>query len=468
MMKDESPHATRGRAAFARLLACLLATLAGAAAAMPHVAAANSVPRAGVIAPASGSGRTAILQSTYEDADGWRDLGSAHLLLNTSVSSRGAAYFKYDQNANRFYVFDGTVWRGGYAPRARAVIRTAFGVLSMSDTYAYGSGPRLTVRWRVGFASYMYNRNLRTYLYAKDDHVVASGWRRAGSWSVPAPAVTIPPIFPGDNPWNSRITTASVHPNSAHFINSIGASTELHADFGTVWDGAPNGIPYCTVGAGQVKVPISFYYPDESDPGPYPIPPGPPVEKGPYGEGDRHILIIDTNSKLLYEVYDAHPVPGGWSAGSGAIFDLTSNRLRPDSWTSADAAGLPIFPGLVRYDEVAAGAINHALRFTVPRTQRGFIHPATHFASDSDNPDLPPMGLRLRLKAGYDLSSFPRPVRVILQTLKTYGMFVADNGGPWYISGAPDARFSDDELHEISRVRGRDFEVVYTGPILGR
>lgn len=420
------------------------------------------------VTPATGSGRSAVIYARFSDRNGYRDIGTARLLLNRSLTSRGAACFAYDQNSNRFWVLDGTRWRGGYRSGARATVATSFGTLYMRDTYAWGYRSGLVVRWHIGFGRPLRGLDLNTYVYVRDDHGATRGWQRKGIWSVPADTGgTLPRIFPPNNPWNSDISTAPVHPNSDNFVASMGADTELHSDFGTVWNGAPNGIPYTTVRGDQARVPISFYYPDESDPGPYPIPPDAPIEGGPYGTGDRHILIVDTDNELLYEIYDAHPVPGGWSAGSGAIFDLTSNALRPDGWTSADAAGLPMFPGLVRYDEVQSGAINHALRFTTEQTQRAYIHPATHFASDDTDPNLPPMGLRFRLKADYDVSGFPQPVRVVLTALKKYGMFVADNGGPWYISGAPDMRWSDEELHEITRVAGHDFEAVYTGPILG-
>jgi hypothetical protein len=273
-------------------------------------------------------------------------------------------------------------------------------------------------------------------------------------------------IFPPDNPWNTDISKLPVHPRSAVYLQSIGLDANLHPDFGTVWEGAPSGIPYVVVGQDQPKVPVTFEYADESDPGPYPIPPNPPIEGGPDSEGDRHILIIDRDNHRLYELFSAYPTEKGWRAGSGAIFDLDSNALRPAGWTSADAAGLPIFPGLVRYDEVMEkGEIKHALRFTARRTQRGYISPARHFASSSSDPNLPPMGLRVRLKADYDVSGFPRPVQVILTALKKYGLLLADNGGNWFISGAPDPRWDDEALAAIKRVKGRDLEVVDTGPI---
>lgn len=271
-------------------------------------------------------------------------------------------------------------------------------------------------------------------------------------------------IFPPDNPWNQDISVLPVHSNSANFINSIGANTGLHPDFGTVWEGAPIGIPYVVINGDVPSVPVQFYYDDESDPGPYPIPGNVPIEGGANSSGDRHIIVVDAAHRMLYELYDAYPAAGGWTAGSGAIYPLTSNALRPAGWTSADAAGLPIFPGLARYEEIVEqGELQHALRFTVSQTQRAYISPARHYASESADPDRPPMGLRLRLKADFDETPFPACVQVILRGLKRYGMMVADNGSNWYISGSPDSRWSDDELHSLGNVKGNDFEVVYTG-----
>lgn len=278
-------------------------------------------------------------------------------------------------------------------------------------------------------------------------------------------------IFPADNPWNTRVDDLPVHPESGRWIDSIGLGTKLHPDFGTVWRGAPIGIPYVVVPSDQPKVSVAFEYADESDAGPYPIPPNPPIEGGPNADpdSDRHILMIDPKKKLLYELFQVLPNgQGGWRAGSGAIFDLSTNRVRPDGWTSADAAGLPIFPGLVRYDEVAAGTIRHALRFTVEKTQRGYIFPARHFASRSSDRSLPPMGLRVRLRKDFDIAPYPKSVQVILTALKQYGMLLADNGGDWFISGVPDRRWNDDDLATLKRVKGRDLECVVTGPVKTR
>jgi len=277
--------------------------------------------------------------------------------------------------------------------------------------------------------------------------------------------------FPEDNPWNRDISQAPVDPNSAAIVESIGLAKSLHPDFGTVWQGAPSGIPYVVVDSRQPRVPVRFEYADESDPGPYPIPPDAPIEGGPAAKGDRHVLVIERDAWKLYETFSSYPQDGGksWKAGSGAVFDLNSNQLRPAGWTSADAAGLPIFPGLVRYDEVMEQmAIRHALRFTVRRSRRAYVPPATHFASRLTDANLPPMGMRVRLKAGVDLSKFPPLAQVILTALKRYGMMVADNGGDWFLSGAPDPRWNDEEIATLKRIKGRDFEVVKMAAVVTR
>jgi hypothetical protein len=239
----------------------------------------------------------------------------------------------------------------------------------------------------------------------------------------------------------------------------------VHPDFGSgLYDGQRIGIPYVVVsGRTTPKARPRFEYADESDAGPYPIPAGVPIEGNPHpDDGDRHALIVDRDTCTLYELYALHRAGAGWAAGSGAVWSLGSNKLRPAGWTSADAAGLPILPGLARYDEVAAGSIDHALRFTAPRTRRAYIYPARHDASDSTDPSLPSMGVRVRLKAGVNIAGFPPQARVVLEALKRYGMILADNGSPWYISGAPDPRWSNDDLHTLGRLTGADFEVVDT------
>jgi hypothetical protein len=273
------------------------------------------------------------------------------------------------------------------------------------------------------------------------------------------------PVFPTSSVWNQRVDRLPVARESATLIRSIGLDSAVHADFGSgLYDGSRLGIPYVVVsGSHTPKARPSFEYSDESDRGPYPIPGGVPIEGDPHpDDGDRHALIVDRDTCTLYELYALHRSGSGWAAGSGAIWSLRSNRLRPAGWTSADAAGLPILPGLARYDEVAAGSIDHALRFTAPRTRRAYTYPARHYASDSSDPSLPPMGLRVRLKASFVTRGFPPQARVVLEALKRYGMILADNGSPWYISGAPDPHWSNDDLHSLGRLTGADFEVVDT------
>lgn len=279
----------------------------------------------------------------------------------------------------------------------------------------------------------------------------------AGS-SGPAPSGSLPKlagceVFPADNPWNRDVSRDPVDPRSGAYIASIGAARFLHPDFGS---DPSYGIPWTAVSGAQPRVPMSFDYADESDPGPYPFPRDAPIEAG----GDRHVLVVDRDACRLYETFDSRYVGPGWRCGSGAIFDLRSNVLRPDGWTSADAAGLPILPGLARLEEAQAGEIRHALRFTVRRTQRAYVHPATHFASDDRDPDLPPMGVRLRLKSSYDVARFHGASRVILEALRRYGMFLADNGSDWFVSGETNRAWDDDDLEQLKGVPGSAFEVV--------
>lgn len=271
-------------------------------------------------------------------------------------------------------------------------------------------------------------------------------------------------VFPSNDIWNVPVDTLPVDSRSAAYITNIGSSATVHPDFGSQpWEGAPIGIPFVVVPGTQPKVTIYWTaYGDESDPGPYPVPSDAPIEGGSSSNGDRHVLVLDRDNCMLYELYRAFPhTGGGWDAESGAVYNLGSHALRPAGWTSADAAGLPMLPGLARYDEVAAGEITHALRFTVPRTRREYVWPARHFASSSTNPDYPPMGQRFRLKASFDVSGFAPQVQVILRALKKYGMILADNGSAWYISGAPDAGWDDDTLvTQLRQVHGTDFEAV--------
>lgn len=277
-------------------------------------------------------------------------------------------------------------------------------------------------------------------------------------------------LFPSDNAWNQDVSALPVDPNSAALVASIGLNTGLHPDFGTVYNGAPNGIPYVVVSGAQARVAINYTaYGDESDPGPYPVPANAPIEGGPTSTGDRHVLVIDRDNWKLYELGRAFSLNNGasWNADCGAIFDLNSNALRPAGWTSADAAGLPIFPGLVRYDEVfEQGVIAHALRFTVHDSRRAYVPPARHWASSNTSPNLPPMGMRVRLKQAFDISGFSPAMQVILRAMKKHGMIVADNGSNWYISGAPDPRWNDDELSTLKTIKGSNFEVVQMGTIV--
>jgi len=271
-----------------------------------------------------------------------------------------------------------------------------------------------------------------------------------------SPAIAGCPVFPADNAWNRRVDRLPADPRSKEIVAAIGAGN-LHADFGAgLWEGRPIGIPITIVGARTPRSRVSFDYASESDRVPYPIPAGVRIEGG----GDRHAILVDRDACRLYELYALRRAGDRWTAGSGAVWSLRTNRLRPAGWTSADAAGLPILPGLARYDEVARGRIAHALRFTVARSRRAYVWPARHFASDETDASLPPMGLRLRLRAGYPIASFPRQARIVLRALEEYGMVVADNGTSWMISGAPDSRWSNDQLHALQQVPGSAFEVV--------
>lgn len=275
-------------------------------------------------------------------------------------------------------------------------------------------------------------------------------------------------ILPADNIWNTPINALPVHAKSDTYINTIGKDKPVHPDFGSgLYNGAPIGIPFITVTGSQAKVSVTFTYDDESDVGPYPIPADAPIEGGSDSTGDRHVLVIDNDNGILYELYNAFPqADGSWQAGSGAIYSLSSNDLRPDTWTSADAAGLPVFPGLIRYDEVLQGAINHAIRFTTNQTKKEYVWPARHYASSLTDDKYPPMGQRFRLKSTFDSSSYSNDMKVIITALKTYGMILADNGSPWYISGAPDDRWDNDILNELKNIIGSDFEAVDTSSLM--
>ncbi len=288
----------------------------------------------------------------------------------------------------------------------------------------------------------------------------------------PAQSPTLPgapgcPMFPPDNAFNQRVDRLPVAAGSARYIARIGLGDPVHPDFGTVYDGAPNGIPYAIVSNTTKRVPVTFQYASESDGHNYPLPPNVPIEGGPKSAGDRHVIVVNRDTCTDYELFAAYPHDGGrrWTAGSGAIFNLRSDKLRPAGWTSADAAGLPILAGLAIYGQAANGAIDHALRFTAPCTSARYVYPARHEAGTCGGPGAPPMGLRVRLKASVNISHLPYQARVVAQTLKTYGMILADNGSPWYISGAPNPRWNDDALHQLDELTGREFQVVDTSSL---
>jgi hypothetical protein len=279
-----------------------------------------------------------------------------------------------------------------------------------------------------------------------------------------APTIAGCPVFPASNPWNQKVDTLPLASNSAQLIASMGLGGSVHADFGNgLYNGSRIGIPYVVVHAKTTpKSRVTFEYADESDKGPYPIPKNVPVEGYPAhaDEGDRHVLLVDRDACKLYEL------SGKWSGWSGAIWNLRSNAVRPAGWTSADAAGLPILPGLARWDgDASTGAIKHALRFTAERTRRAYIYPARHYASSLTDPSLPPMGLRVRLKANVSIAGLPPQARIVAQALKTYGMILADNGSNWYIGGAPSPKWSNDQLHALGGLTGSDFEVVDTSKL---
>lgn len=274
-------------------------------------------------------------------------------------------------------------------------------------------------------------------------------------------------MFPADHILNTRVDQLPVHPSSSTWVATIGATRTLHPDFGSgLWEGAPIGIPFVTVSGTQTKFPATFLYQTESDFGPYAVPLNAPIEGGSAGTGDRHAIAVDASNCILYEIYRAFPQTAAWRGDSGAIFNLNSQALRPLTWTSADAAGLPIFPLLIRYDEIAAGEIKHAIRFTVPQSQKAYVWPARHYASSLTGAQYPPMGARFRLKESFDISGFSATNKIILTAMKRYGLIVADNGSAWYLSGAPDARWNNDELRQLKTIAGSNFEAVDATPLM--
>lgn len=278
------------------------------------------------------------------------------------------------------------------------------------------------------------------------------------------PTVGGVPIFPPDHIWNTPADSLPVDSRSAEYVGTIGSSTYLHADFGSgMYAGNPIGIPYNIVNGSQEKKTVLFDYADESDSGSYSLPDNPLIEGG----SDHHMVIIDRDAKILYELYAAEKqADGSWTTGSGAVFNLSDYTLRPSGWTSADAAGLAILPGLVRYDEVNAGEINHALRFTAPSTRKAYIWPARHYASSVTDPAYPPMGQRFRLKSSFKTSGYPYQAQIVLRALKKYGMILSDNGAPWYITGAPDEQWDNDALHTLHQLKGSDLEAVDSSSLM--
>jgi hypothetical protein len=302
---------------------------------------------------------------------------------------------------------------------------------------------------------------LTVVLAAASTAAAGAGFAGPSGLAAASPTLAGCAVLPADNAWNRPVDGLPVARDSDAIVAAIGLDDHVHADFGSgLWEGAPIGIPITVVPPGTARSRVTFDDADESDRGPYPIPAGVRIEGGATSDGDRHAILVERGTCRLFELYALRREGGAWRAGSGAIWSLRSNALRPAGWTSADAAGLPILPGLARYEEVARGRIDHALRITVSRTRRAYVWPARHFASDATDPALPPMGLRLRLKASFDVARFPRQARVVLRAMQRYGVMVADNGSDWYVSGAPDPRWDNDDLHTLHDVPGSAFEVV--------
>jgi len=412
----------------------------------------------------------------YRDKDGRRNLDELYFAIADAMPSGdaipGGILLKYDVTDGAMYLYDDASgsWTGGHAPGTNVLLQDERVKVVVKWSRVWIADHRTwTVRWRLEFKDAFAGKH-NLYMRAVDLFPECNGdtgWKYKGWIEVrpPSPTVAGCGLLPANNIWNVPVDTLPLDANSDAYIATIGATAYVHADFGSgEWppgSGSPIGIPYVDVSGSQPKVAVTFNYADESDPGPYPIPSDAPIEGGSDSDGDRHVLVVDRDHCLLYELYDAWPQPdGSWHAGSGAIYDLGSYALRPETWTSADAAGLPILPGLVRYDEVAQGEIRHALRVTAPQTRRAYVWPARHYASSLTGAQYPPMGQRFRLRADYDISGFSPEVQVILRALKTYGMMLADNGAPWFISGVPDERWDNDVLHELHQVEGSAFEAL--------
>lgn len=409
------------------------------------------------------------------------------------VQGNGEAWYVDPDGSTRYYLKDGPAAYGLMRAMGLGISETDYAKLAAGNSVLRASvRGKIVLRVQAHGEAYYLCPRTGAFTYIKDGPAAYSIMRQCGlgitdsdlmqippaltGAQSPVPKTTPPPVvqdaqtasqtpaiagcqvFPADNPWNQDISKLPVSANSTAYIASIGSTKKLHPDFGATRE---YGIPFNVADASTPRFNVAFDYADESDAGPYPIPDNPAQEGG----SDAHILVLEKNQCKLYELFAASKTGGKWSAGSGAIFDLKSNALRPAGWTSADAAGLPILPGLVRYDEVLAGAINHAIRFTAPKTQRGYIAPATHFASSSTDSALPPMGLRVRLKADYDISKLPPQAKAIATAMKKYGMILADNGSSWFFQGAWDQGWNDDDLNTLKGIPGSAFEAVTTGPV---
>ena len=435
-------------------------------------AAAGTITSAGVfMAPMSLPNPNIVTVKAISAADSDASGGSAVTLWNPMPVLNSIT-----PNSVSTGAFSITLNGSGFVSGAQAQLAgTALATTFVSSTQLTASG---TAASAGNFAVTVTNPNPGSATSSAQNLQVSSTSGGGGPPPPPPPACSVMSAgqggslngfvpFPSDNLWNTDISNAAVDPNSAAIINFIGGSVPLHPDFGSgLYNGSIIGIPYLVVDSSQGPITIDFTaYGDESDPGPMPIPTTAPIEGDPNPSGDQHVLVLDNNSCWLYELFDAQPSGSSWNAGSAAVWDLTADEQRPYTWTSADAAGLPIFPGLVRYDEVAAGAINHAIRFTLQSSRAAFTPPASHWAANSSNANAAPMGMRMRLKASFDISGYSATNQVILAAMKRYGIIMADNGSSMYISGAPDDRWSNDDLHNLDGVTASDFDVIEMNPI---
>lgn len=402
--------------------------------------------------------KTAQSGDTIEVSYELKNISSHEMRLSPSVGAFVAcrAFRGLSSNQNRDF---GYTHKGLALKPGQSVKITARRLLSHSGTWSFWPAFLANEQWGS------FKSRVVMVRVGGDAKPAPQGKAGGGATVVSYKGELLPiQVFPPDNPWNQDISELPIHPHSRAYVVSIGKNQGLHPDFSAGWGvQEPHGLAFEVVRAGQKKVPVKLSFPAESDLGPFPIPDDFPVAK----KGDRQILLVDYDAKKLYELYGCHRTAYGWEAMSAAVFDLTSNKYRPLYWTSADAAGLPIFAGLVRQEEVTGPKdIPHALRFTARRTQKAFVLPATHYASNRTDPNLPPLGMRFRLKADFDISGFGPQAQVILRCLKKYGMFLSDNGGNWYLTGAPSPGWDDDDIGALKKVKGYNFEAVYTGGII--